>query len=106
MSGRKRMRIVLTSEEERHVAIDGSVWYLLERSLLHNILQQEVGTTMYAKRHIMKGKARTAFSFIIDHCVMNRIRAFTIEEADCFSEEKLNMTYQIARKYIANSVSC
>lgn len=85
------------------MANDGSVWEEIQvggtpgRTPLHNIFRQEVGPTGYAKRHIMKGKVSTAFSLIIDHRIMNRIRSCKIEEAKrvlgsdwSLSQEKLD----------------
>ena len=92
-SGRKKIRLLSSSEEseveinEQNVANDGSVWQQMQlggtpgRAPLHHIFRQEVGSTGYAKRHIMKGKVSTAFSLIIDHRIMNQIRTCTIEEA-------------------------
>lgn len=52
-------------------------------------------------RHIMKGIVRTAFSFIIDHRVMNYIRACRIEESKrvCGTDWSL---YQEKAAYGAN----
>ena len=52
------------------------------RAALHNIFREESGPTGYAKRNIIKGKVKTAFSLIIDHRIMKHIRTCTIEEAN------------------------
>ncbi|XP_026468186.1 uncharacterized protein LOC113372040 [Ctenocephalides felis] len=72
---------------EQDIANDGSLWQQMQvgdtpgKAPLHNIFKQEVGPTVYAKRHIMEGKVITAFSLTIDHRIMNHIRTCTIEEA-------------------------
>jgi hypothetical protein len=91
--GRKRMRLLSSSEEEsekndQHISIDGTVWEEMQigaipgRPTLHNIFREVPGPTGYAKRNIMKGKMKTAFSLIIDHHIMKHIRLCTIEEAN------------------------
>ncbi|KAK2578421.1 hypothetical protein KPH14_000968 [Odynerus spinipes] len=107
--GRKRVRLLSSSEEceveinKQHVANNGSVWEEIQiggtpgRTPLHNIFRQEVDSTGYAKRHIMKGIVSTAFLLIIDHRIMNHIRSCTIEEVKrvlgsdwSLSQEKLH----------------
>ncbi|KAF3427931.1 hypothetical protein E2986_12456 [Frieseomelitta varia] len=55
--------------------------YKCERTPVHNIFREMFvpTTNIYAKRHIMKGEVKTAFSLIIDHGIMEEIRTCTEE---------------------------
>ena len=44
---------------------------------VRNIFRKMFGPTEFAKRHIMKGKVKTALSLIIDHRIMERIKTCT-----------------------------
>jgi len=108
--GKKRIRLLLSSESEDEVkdqgmrtAPDGTVWEEMDeitrnsKAAVHNIFRELSGPTGYAKRHVMKGNVRSAFTLIIDRRIMEQIRACT--EAEAFrvlgtkwelSTEKLN----------------
>lgn len=92
--GQKRKKLLLSSESESDVedqcietATDGTVWQEIEegstpgRAPIHNIFREVAGPTGYAKRNIIKGKVRTAFSLLIDNRVMEHIRTCTEAEA-------------------------
>ncbi|GFV68485.1 uncharacterized protein TNCV_3129411 [Trichonephila clavipes] len=92
--GQKRKRLFSSSESKSDVedlsteiAPDGTIWQETEqgsisgRAPIYNIFREVVSSTAYAKRNIMKGKVRTAFSLIIDKCVMKHIRKCIEEEA-------------------------
>ncbi|GBO41915.1 hypothetical protein AVEN_185274-1 [Araneus ventricosus] len=83
--GRKRMRFLSTSEDEREendqnieTSVDGTVLRRIQqgsgpgKSPLYTIFREISELTGYAKRNIMKGKVRSAFSLIIDQSIMNR----------------------------------
>ncbi|GBN98716.1 hypothetical protein AVEN_48818-1 [Araneus ventricosus] len=80
------MRLFSSSEAECEenvqnieTSIDGTVWQKIHqisgpgRSPLHTIFREISGPTGYAKRNIMMGKVRSAFSLILDQCIMNHI---------------------------------
>ena len=92
--GQKRMRLLSSSEDKceendqnSETAIDGTVWQKIQegsepgRSPLHTIFREISGPTGYAKRNIMKGKVRSAFSLILDYRIMNHIKMCTESEA-------------------------
>ena len=90
----KRSRLLLSSESEsdikgQHIKIasDETVSEKIEeisklgRTPVHNIFREVFGPTGYAKRHVMKGKVKTAFSVIIDQHIMEEIKTCTEEKA-------------------------
>lgn len=73
-------------EDQRiETVVDGTVWEEIDgspktgRIPVHDILRDISGPTGYAKRHIMKGQIKTAFSLIIDHRIMHHIIKCTEE---------------------------
>ncbi|GBM56687.1 hypothetical protein AVEN_98177-1 [Araneus ventricosus] len=88
------MRLFSSSEDECEendqnieTSIDGTIWQKIQqgsgpgRSPLHTTFREISGPTGYAKRNIMKGKVRSAFSLILDQCIMNHIKMCTESEA-------------------------
>ncbi|KAK9702079.1 hypothetical protein QE152_g30167 [Popillia japonica] len=88
------MRLFSSSEDECEendqnieTSVDGTVWQKNHqgsgpgRSPLHTIFREISGPTGYAKRNIMKGKVRSAFSSILDQEIMNHIKMCTESEA-------------------------
>ena len=102
--------IVISSESEKdddmymiECTTEGTVWHKINsgnkqgRSRIHNVFKERSGPTGHAKRYIMKGDARTAFSVIIDHKIIEHIKRCTEAEACrvtgtewCISTAKLN----------------
>ncbi|GBM00543.1 hypothetical protein AVEN_77353-1 [Araneus ventricosus] len=87
------MRLFSSSEDECEendqnieTSIDGTVWQKIQqvsgpgRSPLHTIFREISWPTGYAKRNIMKGKVRSAFSLILDHRIMNHVKMCTESE--------------------------
>lgn len=80
------MRLLSTSEDESEenyqnieTSLDGigceqiATGFMRGRSSLCSLFREESGSTECAKRNIMKAKLKTAFSLIIDHCIMKHI---------------------------------
>ena len=93
-SGQKKKRVLLSSESEIDLedqrietAADGTVWEEIDgrpnlgRLPVHKCFRDMSGPTGYAKRHIMKGQMKTAFSLIIDQHITRHIIKCTEEEA-------------------------
>uniref|UniRef100_A0A1B0G696 Uncharacterized protein n=1 Tax=Glossina morsitans morsitans TaxID=37546 RepID=A0A1B0G696_GLOMM len=90
--GQKRKRFIVSSEseneEEIENAVDGTVWKKIKegsnsgRTSIYNIFKEVSGPTGYAKRNIMKGRAKSAFSLIIDHKMIEHVMAteFTYDQ--------------------------
>ncbi|XP_011162891.2 piggyBac transposable element-derived protein 4-like [Solenopsis invicta] len=106
--GQKKMRFVISFESENEeelieTATDGTIWQEIKegskpgRAQIHNIFRDTSGPTGYAKRNIMKGKVRTAFSLIIDHHTMEHIRKCT--EAEAFRVLGTKWNLSIAKLY-------
>lgn len=94
--GQKRKRFIVSSdsenEEEIETAMDGTVWQKIKegsdrgRAPVYNISKEISGPTGYAKRNIIKGRVASAFSLIIDHDMIERVRKYT--ELEAFRELK------------------
>uniref|UniRef100_A0A1A9V7W1 PiggyBac transposable element-derived protein domain-containing protein n=1 Tax=Glossina austeni TaxID=7395 RepID=A0A1A9V7W1_GLOAU len=89
--GQKKKRLIVSSEsenkEEIEIAMDGTVWKKIKegsnsgKASVYNIFKEVSGPTGYAKRNIMKGRVKSAFSLIIDHKMiehLNRIKKYYI----------------------------
>ncbi len=87
------MRLILSSEEDnekqndQHFSINGTNCTLKNSNRSYNwksstsYIYKELPSPMrYAKRNIMKGKIRTAFSLIIEAHAMKHLRIFTTEQ--------------------------
>ncbi|CAK9832670.1 PiggyBac transposable element-derived protein 4 [Anthophora retusa] len=74
-------------DQDSEISVDGTMWKKLQegstpgRLPVHNIFKEMSGPTAYAKRHIMKGSVRTAFSLILCNSVMRHIKTCTEAEA-------------------------
>ena len=74
-------------DQDTEISVDGTMWKKLQegstpgRLPVHNIFKEMSGPTAYAKRHIMKGSVRTAFSLILCNSVMRHIKTCTEAEA-------------------------
>lgn len=112
--GQKRKRLLSSSESESDVedrcteiAADGTIWQEIQegstpgRAPIYNIFREVVGPTAFAKRNIMKGKMRTAFSLLTDNRVMEHIRKCTEEEASRVLGVKWNLTPAKINAFIA-----
>ncbi|XP_076764824.1 uncharacterized protein LOC143431767 [Xylocopa sonorina] len=73
-------------DQESEISVDGTMWKKLQegstpgRLPVRNIFKEMPGPTAYAKRHIMKGSVRTAFSLILCNSVMRHIKTCTEAE--------------------------
>ena len=73
--------ISISSDESEDIetAADGTVWEEMQacsrvgRAPRQNIFREVAGPTAYAKRNIMKGHVKSAFSLIIDRYIMEHI---------------------------------
>lgn len=112
--GRKRMRLFSSSEDECEendqnieTSVDGTVWQKIHqgsgpgRSPLHTIFREISGPTGYAKRNIMKGKVRSAFSLILDQGIMNHIKMCTESEARRVLGSEWSITLEELDAFIA-----
>ncbi|KAL9921726.1 uncharacterized protein ACN427_003007 [Glossina fuscipes fuscipes] len=105
--GQKRKRFIVSSEseneEEIETAMDETVWKKLNewsnsgRTSFYNIFKETSGPTGYAKRNIIKGRAFSAFSLIIDHKMIEHVREYTESEAFLVLKTKWNLS--IAKLY-------
>ena len=90
---RQRRRRFLSdseSDDEQNVedsvtARDGTVWHRIKEEPTIGrpsfTFREVSGPTAHAKRSIMSGKAKSAFSVIIDHTIIDRIKKCTEAEA-------------------------
>ena len=82
-----RMLKMSVIDRDTEISVDGTMWKKLQegstpgRLPVHNIFKEMSGPTAYAKRHIMKGNVRTAFSLILCNSVMRHIKTCTEAEA-------------------------
>ena len=66
-------------DQDTEISVDGTMWKKLKegstpgRLSVLNIFKEMSGPTAYAKRHIMKGSVRTAFSLILCNSVVMRL---------------------------------
>lgn len=89
--GQKRKGCAIRSKNQgtdlTETAADGTIWQQMKdvpirgKTQTHNIFREMSGPTAYAKRNIMKGSVRSAFSLIIDEHMIERIRKCTEAEA-------------------------
>ncbi|KAL9918981.1 uncharacterized protein ACN427_001074 isoform 2-T2 [Glossina fuscipes fuscipes] len=89
--GQKRKTFTVSSEskneEKIETAVDGTVWKKRKegsnsgKTSIYNIFKEVSGPTEYAKRNIIKGRVKSAFSLIIDHKIIKHIREYTKSEA-------------------------
>ncbi|KAL9929350.1 piggyBac transposable element-derived protein 4-like isoform 1-T2 [Glossina fuscipes fuscipes] len=105
--GQERKTFIVSSEsaneEEIETAMNGTVWKKIKegsnsgRTSICNIFEEISGPTGYAKRNIMKGRAFSAFSLIIDHIMIEHVREYT--ESEAFRVLKTKWNLSIAKLY-------
>lgn len=78
--------------------MDGTVWQRITegsdrgRAPVYNIFKEISGPTGYAKRNIIMGRVASAFSLIIDHDIIERVRKYTELEAFRVLKTKWNVS--------------
>ncbi|KAK9727948.1 Alcohol dehydrogenase transcription factor Myb/SANT-like [Popillia japonica] len=105
----KKITKVLDLEDLRFIqfSVDGTVWQKNHqgsgpgRSPFHTIFREISGPTGYAKRNIMKGKVRSAFSLILDQEIMNHIKMCTESEARRVLGSEWSITLEELDAFIA-----
>ncbi|XP_012342029.1 LOW QUALITY PROTEIN: uncharacterized protein LOC105735448 [Apis florea] len=105
--GQKRKRFIVSSESKNEknieTAIDGIVWekikgeYNRERTPIYNIFKEISGPTGYGKKNVIKGGVESAFSLIIDHNMIERVRKYT--ELEAFRVLKTKWKVSTAKLY-------